>query len=80
METAITGIVYPDMLQQFLIPQLDEDNQERRIHFQQEKYVCHFMDPVDCILSVGFANLRDKFLVVIIGIISIRYNKYYSNN
>jgi hypothetical protein len=24
------------MLQQFLIPQLDEDDQERRIHFQQD--------------------------------------------
>jgi hypothetical protein len=24
------------MLQQFLIPQLDEDNQEGRIHFQQD--------------------------------------------
>jgi hypothetical protein len=33
METAITGIVYLDMLQQFLIPQLDEDDQEGRIHF-----------------------------------------------
>jgi hypothetical protein len=32
METTITGIVYLDMLQQFLIPQLDEDNQEGRIH------------------------------------------------
>jgi hypothetical protein len=28
METTITGIVYLDMLQQFLIPQLDEDDQE----------------------------------------------------
>jgi hypothetical protein len=36
METTITGIVYLDMLQQFLIPQLDEDDQEGRIHFQQE--------------------------------------------
>jgi hypothetical protein len=30
METTITGIVYLDMLQQFLIPQLDEDDQGRR--------------------------------------------------
>jgi hypothetical protein len=35
MDTTITGIVYLDMLQQFLIPQLDEDDQEGRIHFQQ---------------------------------------------
>jgi hypothetical protein len=34
METTITGIVYLDMLQQFLIPQLDKDDQEGRIHFQ----------------------------------------------
>ena len=36
METTITGIVYLDMLQQFLIPQLDEDDQEGRIHFEQD--------------------------------------------
>jgi hypothetical protein len=35
IETTITGIVYLDMLQQFLIQLLDEDNQEGRIHFQQ---------------------------------------------
>jgi hypothetical protein len=34
METAMTGIVYLDMLQQFLIPQLDEDHQEGHIHLQ----------------------------------------------
>jgi hypothetical protein len=32
----VTGIVYLDMLQQFLIPQLDEDEQEGCIHFQQD--------------------------------------------
>jgi hypothetical protein len=31
METTFTGIVYLDMLQQFLIPQLDENDQEGRI-------------------------------------------------
>jgi hypothetical protein len=36
METTITSIVYLDMLQEFLIPQLDEDVQEGCIHFQQE--------------------------------------------
>ncbi|PNF41322.1 hypothetical protein B7P43_G17534 [Cryptotermes secundus] len=36
METTITGIVYLDMLQELLIPQLDEDDQEGRIHFQQD--------------------------------------------
>jgi hypothetical protein len=33
METNINGIVYRNMLQQFLIPQLDEDDQEERSHF-----------------------------------------------
>jgi hypothetical protein len=33
METTITAIVYLDMHQQFLIPQLDEDDEEGRIHF-----------------------------------------------
>jgi hypothetical protein len=33
METTITDIVYLDMLQQFLIPQLDEGDQEGDIHF-----------------------------------------------
>jgi hypothetical protein len=36
METTITGIVYLDILQQFLIPQLGEGDQEGRIHFQQD--------------------------------------------
>jgi hypothetical protein len=37
-EVAITdtGIVYLDMLHQFLIPQLVEDGQEGRIRFQEE--------------------------------------------
>jgi hypothetical protein len=35
MEATFGGIVCLDMLQQFLIPQLDEDDQEGRIHFQQ---------------------------------------------
>jgi len=36
METTITGIVHLDMLKELLIPQLDEDNQEGRIHFLQD--------------------------------------------
>jgi hypothetical protein len=40
METTITGIVYLGMLQHFLIPQLDEDDQEGRIHFQQDEKKC----------------------------------------
>jgi hypothetical protein len=34
-ETTITGNVYLDMLQH-LVPQLDEDDQDGRIHFQQD--------------------------------------------
>jgi hypothetical protein len=43
METAITGIVYLDMLQPFFIPQLDEDDQEGRIHYQQEGAPPHYL-------------------------------------
>ena len=39
-ETLIQGVskraLQLDMLQEFLIPQLDEDDQEGRIHFQQD--------------------------------------------
>jgi hypothetical protein len=34
--TPLKFIVYLDMLQEFLIPQLDEDDQEGCIHFQQD--------------------------------------------
>jgi hypothetical protein len=43
MDTTITGIVYLDMLQQFHIPQLDEDGQEGRIHFQQDGAPPHYL-------------------------------------
>jgi hypothetical protein len=46
METTITGIVSLDMLQQFLIPQLDEDDQEGRIHFQQDDAPLHYLEEV----------------------------------
>jgi hypothetical protein len=46
METTITGIVYLDILQQFLIPQLDKDDQEGRILFQQEGTPPHFLGEV----------------------------------
>ena len=42
-ETTIIGIVYLDMLQEFLIPQLDEDDQEGRIHFQQDGEPRHYL-------------------------------------
>jgi hypothetical protein len=46
METTITSIMYLDMLQQFLIPQLDEDDQEGRIHFQQDGAPPHYLEEV----------------------------------
>jgi hypothetical protein len=46
MGTTITGIVYLDMFQQFLNPQLDEDDQEGCIHFQQERAPPHYLDEV----------------------------------
>jgi hypothetical protein len=46
--------VYLDMLQQFLIPQLDEDDQEGRIHFQQEGAPAHYNAEVRENLSTRF--------------------------
>jgi hypothetical protein len=46
MEATITGIVYLDMFQQFLIPQLDEDDQEGRIHFQQDDAPFNYLGEV----------------------------------
>jgi hypothetical protein len=47
VETMITGIVYLDMLQQFVIPQLDEDDQEgARICLQQEGAPPHYLGEV----------------------------------
>jgi hypothetical protein len=46
MEMTITGIVYLDMLQQFLIPQLEEDDQEECIHFQPDGASPHYLEEV----------------------------------
>jgi hypothetical protein len=46
METTIICIVYLDMLQQFLIPQLDEDDQEGRIHLQQDGAPPYYIEEV----------------------------------
>ena len=53
-ETNITGIVYLDMLQEFLIPQLDEDDQEGRIHFQQDGATPHYLGEVREYLNTRF--------------------------
>jgi hypothetical protein len=44
MKTTITGTVYLDILQQFLILQLEEDDQEGRIHFQQDGAPSHYLE------------------------------------
>jgi hypothetical protein len=44
--TTITGIVYLNMLQEFLVPHLDEDDQEGRIHFQQVGSSRHYLGEV----------------------------------
>jgi hypothetical protein len=44
MERTITGILYLEMLQQFLIQQLDEDDQEGRIHFYQDDAPLHYLE------------------------------------
>jgi hypothetical protein len=54
METTITGIVYPGMLQQFLVPQLDEDDQERCIHLQQDGTPPYYIGEVCEHLSIHF--------------------------
>ena len=50
----LTGIVYLDMLQEFLIPQLDEDDQKGRIHFQQDGAPPHYLGEVREYLNTRF--------------------------
>jgi hypothetical protein len=54
MEMTITVVVYLNMLQQFLIPQLDEDNEEGRTHFQQEGPPPHYLGEVREYLDTRF--------------------------
>jgi hypothetical protein len=42
------------MLQQFLIPQLDEDDQEGHIHFQQDGELPHYLGEVQEYLNTCF--------------------------
>jgi hypothetical protein len=46
METTITGIVYLDMFQQLLIPQLDKDDQGGPIRFQKGGAPPHYLGEV----------------------------------
>jgi hypothetical protein len=54
MEMTITGIVYLDTLQQFLIRQLDEGDQEGRIRFQQDGAPPHYLQEVLEYLNTRF--------------------------
>jgi hypothetical protein len=68
METTITSIVYLDMLQQFLIPQLDEDDQEGRIHFQQDGAPPHYLEEVrEYPRSVDWASGADSITISFLG-------------
>jgi hypothetical protein len=49
MEATVTGIEYLDMLQNFLISQLDEDDQEGRIHFTP-----HYLEEVRQYFNIRF--------------------------
>ena len=50
----LTSIVCLDTLQEFLIPQLDEDDQEGRIHFQQDGAPLHYLGEVREYLNTRF--------------------------
>jgi hypothetical protein len=65
METTINAIVYLDMLQQFLIQQLDEGDQEGQIHFQQDGAPPHYFGEVREYLSTRFPGLRIGRLALI---------------
>jgi hypothetical protein len=64
IETTITGIVYLDMLQQVLIPQLEEDDQEGRTHFQQDGAHPHYLEEVrEVDWSSGTDSMATSFSV-----------------
>jgi hypothetical protein len=50
----ITCIMYLDMLQECLIPQLDKDDQEGRIHFQQDGVPPNYFEEVQGYLNTRF--------------------------
>jgi hypothetical protein len=50
------GIVYLGMLEQFLIPKLDENDQEEHIHFQQDGAPPHYLEAVREYLNTRFSG------------------------
>lgn len=53
-EKTVNGIVYLDMLEQFLIPQIDADDQEGHIQFQQDGAPPHYLTDVRDCLNMRF--------------------------
>jgi hypothetical protein len=58
METTITSIMFLDMILQFLIPQLDEEDQEECIHFQQDGALPQYLGEVREYLNTRFPGQR----------------------
>jgi hypothetical protein len=56
MFACLVFLVYLDMLQQFLIPQSDEDDQEGRIRFQQDGEAPHYLGEVRKYLNTRHAG------------------------
>jgi hypothetical protein len=54
MQTTITTIVHLDSLQQFLIPQLDGDDHEGRIHFKLDDASPHYLGEMREYLNTSF--------------------------
>jgi hypothetical protein len=50
------SIVYLDMLEEFLIPQLDEDDLEGHIHFQQDGAPPHYFEAAHEYLNTRFSG------------------------
>lgn len=53
-EKTINGIVYLDMLDNFLIPQIDNDDEERSLHFMQDGAPPHYLSDVRDFLNARF--------------------------
>jgi hypothetical protein len=56
VKKTITSIMYLVMLQQFLIPHLDKDDQEGRIYFQQDGEPPHYLGEVREYLNTHFPD------------------------
>ncbi|OZI14502.1 hypothetical protein CE195_08265, partial [Sodalis-like symbiont of Philaenus spumarius] len=55
-ERTINAIVYLDMVQQFLIPQINEDDEERNVYFMQDGAPPHYLTDVKDFLNDHFSG------------------------